>query len=48
MIPREIPLVPVRVASVFVDKEKEETDDGDNSVLDKIRLVSIVWNLGNL
>lgn len=45
LVPREIPLVPVRVASVFVDKEKDEADDGDNSVLDKIRLDVRIDNL---
>ncbi|XP_060077501.1 protein polybromo-1-like isoform X5 [Ylistrum balloti] len=38
IVPRDIPLVPVRVASVFADKEKDIIDDGDNSILDKKRL----------
>ncbi|KAK3103095.1 hypothetical protein FSP39_016403 [Pinctada imbricata] len=35
-VPREIPLVPVRVASVFADK-KEDEDDGETAVIDKER-----------
>ncbi|XP_071136797.1 protein polybromo-1-like isoform X10 [Mytilus edulis] len=45
LIPREVPLVPIRVASVFVDKEKDEADDGDNSVLDKVRLDVRIENI---
>ncbi|XP_033746616.1 protein polybromo-1-like isoform X8 [Pecten maximus] len=37
VVPRDIPLVPVRVSSVFADKEKDIIDDGDNSILDKKR-----------
>ncbi|XP_069101019.1 protein polybromo-1-like isoform X15 [Argopecten irradians] len=37
VVARDIPLVPVRVASVFADKEKDIVDDGDNSLLDKKR-----------
>ncbi|XP_052070858.1 protein polybromo-1-like isoform X2 [Mytilus californianus] len=45
LIPREVTLVPIRVASVFVDKEKDEADDGDNSVLDKVRLDVRIENI---
>lgn len=37
--PREIPLVPVRVSSVFASRKEEEVDDGDISILDKDRIV---------
>ncbi|KAK7457993.1 hypothetical protein BaRGS_00039138 [Batillaria attramentaria] len=40
IIPREVPLVPIRVASVFASKVSSETceqDDGDVSLLDKTR-----------
>lgn len=43
IVPRDIPLVPIRVESVFatkVDSEAKEQDDGDISVLDKTRVVS--------
>nr|XP_022295788.1 protein polybromo-1-like isoform X7 [Crassostrea virginica] len=36
--PREIPLVPVRVSSVFAGRKEEEIDDGDSSILDKERI----------
>ncbi|XP_048738876.1 LOW QUALITY PROTEIN: protein polybromo-1-like [Ostrea edulis] len=36
--PREIPLVPVRVSSVFASRKEEEVDDGDISILDKDRI----------
>lgn len=39
-MPREIPLVPVRVSSVFASRKEEEVDDGDTSILDKERMVS--------
>ena len=39
--PREIPLVPVRVSSVFAGRKEEEIDDGDSSILDKERIVCI-------
>ena len=39
--PREIPLVPVRVSSVFAGRKEEEIDDGDSSILDKERIVRI-------
>ncbi|XP_021376481.1 protein polybromo-1-like isoform X21 [Mizuhopecten yessoensis] len=38
VVTRDIPLVPVRVASVFADKEKDIVDDCDTSILDKKRL----------
>ena len=34
-----MPLIPLRVASVFANKEKEDFDDGDTSVLEKIKPV---------
>ena len=40
LVQREIPLIPMRVASVFANKEKEDFDDGDTSVLEKIKPVS--------
>ena len=42
-MPRDIPLVPIRVESVFASKvtsEAKEQDDGDISLLDKTRVVS--------
>ena len=47
---REVPLATVRVASVFADKDKDEFDDGDCSILDKAREVTIYtsicsWNI---
>ncbi|XP_062616162.1 protein polybromo-1-like [Saccostrea cucullata] len=36
--PREIPLVPVRVSSVFAGRKEEEVDDGATSILDKERI----------
>eukprot|EP00105_Crassostrea_gigas_P034204 XP_019918352.1 PREDICTED: protein polybromo-1-like isoform X16 [Crassostrea gigas] len=38
LLPREIPLVPVRVSSVFASRKEEEVDDGDTSILDKERM----------
>ena len=40
LVQREVPLIPMRVASVFANKEKEDFDDGDTSVLEKIKPVS--------
>lgn len=37
---REVHLQPIRVASVFADKVKDEFDDGDLSVLEKEKFVS--------
>ncbi|KAL5013533.1 hypothetical protein ScPMuIL_007803 [Solemya velum] len=39
LVPREIPLIPIRVASVFADKvdNKDDLDDGETSILDKER-----------
>ena len=45
LVPREFPLIPLRVASVFANKEKEDFDDGDTSVLEKIRPVREYSNL---
>lgn len=42
LLPREIPLVPVRVSSVFASRKEEEVDDGDTSILDKERMVGTV------
>lgn len=43
ILPRDLPLVPVRVASVFAEKgkseEKDELDDGETHILDKVRIV---------
>ena len=36
---RGVPLIPLRVASVFANKEKEDFDDGDISVLEKYKPV---------
>ncbi|KAL3851885.1 hypothetical protein ACJMK2_015582 [Sinanodonta woodiana] len=44
IIARDIPLVPIRVASVFADKDKEDFDDGETSILDKVREDVIVEN----
>ena len=40
LVEREVPLEPVRVASVFADKIKDEFDDGDTSLLEKVKIVS--------
>lgn len=43
IVPRDLPLVPIRVASVFATKEPSEVrepDDGDVSILEKFREVS--------
>jgi len=40
LVEREVPLEPVRVASVFADKIKDEFDDGDTSLLEKEKIVS--------
>lgn len=37
LLEREMPLQPIRVASVFADKDKDEFDDGDTSLIDKER-----------
>ncbi|XP_053378046.1 protein polybromo-1-like isoform X6 [Mercenaria mercenaria] len=37
LIEREVPFHPIRVASIFADKDKDEFDDGDTSILDKER-----------
>ena len=39
---RAVPLIPLRVASVFANKEKEDFDDGDISVLDKYKPVRLL------
>lgn len=39
MIERELPLQPIRVASVFADKDKDDFDDGDTSLLEKEKVV---------
>ena len=43
LVEREVPLIPIRVASQFVNKEASETslDDGD-SVIDKKREVWLI------
>lgn len=46
IVPRDLPLVPIRVASVFATKEPSEVrepDDGDVSILEKFREVSPSW-----
>ena len=40
LVEREVPLQPIRVASVFADRDKDELDDGDTSIIDKERHVS--------
>ena len=42
---REVPLIPLRIASVFANKEKEDFDDGDTSVLEKFKPVRILFSL---
>ncbi|XP_052781676.1 protein polybromo-1-like isoform X8 [Mya arenaria] len=37
LVEREIPLQSIRVASVFADRDKDEIDDGDTSVIEKER-----------
>ena len=39
LVYRDVPLIPLRIASVFANKEKEDFDDGDTSVLEKVKPV---------
>ncbi len=44
LMEREVPFHPIRVASIFADKDKDEFDDGDTSILDKERNVGFSFS----